>query len=213
MERPPGPKYTSVLRFAEIAPAPPLPKPATLARWRSAMPEDFRVALRAPVTSWKSPSGPLRTGSDLDAGLQWLGEAADALRAELLVVATGPEVTTGQRDRDRLMEYFARVPRAEGRLLVWRATGLWEPKPLQKMSESMSVVGGFDPVDDPAPGGTCLYACLEAEGLRRSFSHAQLMDVADKIRVTSAERAFVTISSPRSFREAVLLQSLFDEAQ
>jgi uncharacterized protein YecE (DUF72 family) len=213
LERPPGPKYTSALRFAEIAPAPPLPKPNTLARWRAALPEGFRIALRAPVESWKSPSGALRGGAELDAGLQWLGEAADALRAELLVVATGPEVTTGQRDRDRLVDYFGRVPRAEGRILVWRATGLWEPGPLQRLSESMAVLGGFDPVDDPPPRTPFLYGCLEAEGLRRSFSHAQLVDVADKIRAASAERAFVTISSPQSFREAQLLQSLFDEGQ
>ncbi len=177
------------------------------------MPDGFRVALRAPVESWKSASGALRGGSDLDAGLQWLGDAADALQAELLVVDTGREVTTGQRDRDRLTEYFAQVPRAEGRVLVWRATGLWEPGPLQKMSESISVLGGFDPVDDPPPRGPCLYGCLEAEGLRRSFSHAQLMDVADTIRGASPERAFITISSPQSFKEAQLLQSLFDEAQ
>lgn len=208
LERPPGPKYVSALRYAELAPIPPLPKPTTLARWRRELPPGFQLGLRAPEACWRSPEGPLRLSDELKRGLGWLAEAADALEASVVVIATGAAVTTGKRDRERLREYFACVPRAEGRVVVWRPTGLWEPESRQGMADSLSVVGGFDAIDDPAPLADVLYAFLRAEGLRRSFSHAQLLEVLDKLEDSGASRAFVSIESDQSFREAQLLQSL-----
>ena len=144
LERPPGPKYTSKLRFAELAPQAPLPKPGTLAKWRQKLPDEFELALRAPDVSWQSPAGPLRPSRELDAGLAWLSEAADALQTSMIVVSTSAAVTTGARDRERLREYFGRIPRAEGRLIAWRPTGLWEPDTVRTMASALSVVGGFD---------------------------------------------------------------------
>ncbi len=208
LERPPGPKYTAELRFAELAPQSPLPKPGTLAKWRQKLPDGFELALRAPDTCWQSPAGPLRPSSELDAALTWLSDAADALQASMVVVTTGREVTTGARDRERLREYFGRLPRVEGQIITWKPAGLWEPDTVQAMARELSVVGGFDAIDDPAPDGDVLYSSLIAEGLRRSFSHALLLDVYDKLRTSRASRAFVTLESGQSFREARLLQGL-----
>ncbi len=208
LERPPGPKYTSELRFAELAPQSPLPKPGTLAKWRQKLPDGFELALRAPETSWQSPDGPLRPSRELDAGIRWLSEAADALQASMIVIPTGPTVTTGTRDRERLREYFARLPRVDGRRIAWTPTGLWEPETVQTMATGLSVVGGFDAIDDPAPDADVLYSSLLAEGFRRSFSHALLLDVLEKLQSSGASRAFVTIESGQSFREARLLQAL-----
>ena len=208
LERPPGPKYTSELRFAELAPQSPLPKPGTLAKWRQKLPKGFELALRAPDACWQSPGGPLRPSRELDTGLAWLSEAADALQASMIVISTSAAVTTGARDRERLREYFGRIPRAEGRLIAWRPSGLWEPETVQTMASALSLVGGFDAVDDPVPKADVLYTSLLAEGLRRSFSHALLLDVLDKLQSSGAARAFVTIASGQSFREARLLQAL-----
>jgi uncharacterized protein YecE (DUF72 family) len=208
MERPPGPKYTAELRFAELEPQTPLPKPGTLAKWRQKLPDGFELALRLPDACWRSSAGLLRPGDQLDSGLGWLSEAADALQASMVVVATGATVTTGARDRERLREYFARIPRAEDRLIVWRPGGLWEPETVQTMATTLSVIGGFDAVDDPVPSSDVVYGSLLAEGLQRSFSHAQLLDVLDKLQSSGASRAFVTIESGQSFREARLLQAL-----
>ncbi len=209
LERPPGPKYTSELRFAELSPQAPLPRPDTLAKWREKLPKGFELALRAPDACWQSPTGPLRPSEELDAGLAWLSEAADALQASMLVVATNAAVTTGARDRERLREYFARIPRNDARLLVWQASGLWEHEGVQSMARKLSVLGAFNAADDPAPDDAeIVYASLRAEGLRRSFSHAHLLDVLDKIEGSGASRAFVTIESAQSFREARLLQAL-----
>jgi len=208
LERPPGSKYSSGLRFAELAPRAPLPKPGTLAKWRQKLPDGFELALRAPDSCWQSSDGPLRAGGELDAGLSWLTEAADALQASLIVVAMSAAVTTGGRDRERLRDYFARIPRTEGRFVVWKPTGLWEPEAVQAMARTLSVLGGIDAIDDPAPNVDVVYASLLAQGLRRSFSHAQLLDVLDKLQASGASQAFVTIESGQSFREARLLQAL-----
>ena len=210
LERPPGPKYTAELRFAELAPTAPLPKPGTLSKWKKGLPEGFELGLRAPDVSWNPPEGPLRPGAALDQGLVWLSEAVDALGASILVVATGPSVTTGARDRERLREYFSRLPRREGLRIAWRPSGLWEPDTVQRVARQMSVIGAFDAVDDPAPSGDVIYGSLLAEGLRRSFSHAQLLDVIDKLHDANAGRAYVTVESPQSFREARLLQALYE---
>jgi hypothetical protein len=208
LERPPGPKYRSELRFAELAPRAPLPKPTTLANWRKQLPGAFQVALRAPEPSWRSAAGPLRPSEELDTGLAWLLEASDALEASIIVVATGAAVTTGGRDRERLRAYFDRIPKRRDRLIVWTPGGLWEPKAAQTMAATLSVIGGFDAVEDPAPVTDVLYATLRAEGFRRSFSEAQLLDVLDKLRGSGASKAFITIESDQSFKEARLLQAL-----
>ena len=210
LPRIPGPKYAAALRFVELDLQSPLPKHRTLASWRAALPADFRLALRVPKAAWHPTSGPLRPGAELDEGLRWLSSAAEGLAADLLVVVTGPEVTTGRRDRDRLSEYFARLPRVDQRIVVWKPRGLWEPSAVQDLASTLSVVGGFDPLDDPAPSGRLRYGSLSAEGFRQSFSPSQLQEVAHKMR--GAEHAFVSISSPRSFEEARLLQSIFDES-
>jgi hypothetical protein len=208
LERPPGPKYTAELRFAELALTGPLPKAQTLAKWRSSLPEDFQLALRIPAPCWRSSTGPLRPGDELDAGLEWLSAATDVLRPVLLVLHTSSEVTTGARDRTRLNEYVSRLPRLGGTRLVWRASGLWEPDSVRRASRTMGVLPGFDPVDEPPPDGDVVYGSLLAEGLRRSFSHALLLDILDNLSASAAETAYVTIDSPQSFREARLLQSL-----
>lgn len=208
LERPPGPKYTAELRFAELAPKNPLPKPGTLAKWREKLPEGFVLALRAPKRSWNSPEGPLRPGEALDEGIAWLLEATAAVEASFVVVATDARVTTGARDRQRLRDYFGRLTRTEGVSLVWRPKGLWEPEQVQSMARSLSVIGAFDAAEDPAPRRDVVYGSLFAEGLRRSFAHAQLLEVVDNIAASGASRAYVTIESPQSFREARLLQAL-----
>jgi uncharacterized protein YecE (DUF72 family) len=208
LERPPGPKYASELRFAELAPRAPLPKPATLAKWRRDLPDGFEIGLRAPEECWRSPAGPMQASDELRAAVQWLDEAADALEASLVVVCTGAAITTGARDRERLREYFAKIPRAAGRSIVWRPAGLWEAAALQALARELSLIGGFDALDDPVPRTDIVYATLVAEGLRRSFSYALLVEVLEKLGASQASRAYVTIESPQSFREARLLQTL-----
>lgn len=210
LERPPGPKYTSELGFAELTLTGQLPKAQTLTKWRAGLPESFRVALRIPRSCWHTSAGALREGGELDVGLAWLTTAVEALEPALLVLATTSEVTTGARDRKRLRDYIGRLPRPSGMRIAWRPSGLWEPESVRALARTSDVLPGFDPVDDPAPDDEVIYGSLFAEGLRRSFSHALLLDVVDNVASSAAATAYITIDSPQSFREARLLQSLVE---
>lgn len=208
LERAPGAKYTSELGYAELAPSGPLPKLATLRRWRNSLPDGFELALRAPDACWNPPEGPLRLGPSLEEGVRWLSDAADALEASMVIVATGAAITTGARDRERVRAYFRKLALPDTCMAVWHPRGLWEPTAVQAMARSLSIMGGFDPIDDPIPDGGTVYGLLRAEGLRRSFSHAQLLDVLDGLLNAGVEHAYLSIESPQSFREACLLRAL-----
>ena len=210
LERPPGPKYASELPFVELSLQHPLPKPGTLTKWRAGLPDDFQLALRVPDPVWKNAAGPLREGETLRSGLDWLAKASESLGASLLVLNTGASITTGARDRDRLRRFIDRLPRREETEIVWRAGGLWEFEAVQSLASSLGVIGAFDPIDDPAPEGDVIYGALVAEGLRRSFSHALLLEVIDGLFACEAKRAYLTIDSPQSFREARLLRSILE---
>lgn len=207
LERAPGPKYVEVLQFAELAPRAPVPKASTLASWRDKLPEGFELALVAPRPAVASSKGPMQIDEDLEAGISWLVEAADALRARAIVVVTESELTTGQRDRDRLKAYFDRIPR-EGRMIVWSAGGLWEPDEAQRFARRLGVTCAYDPLEDEAPDEEILYARLKAVGGRKSFPEGALMDVYERVIATGAAEAYVALESPRSFKEAAKLQQI-----
>ena len=212
LQRPPNPQYTKALQFAELTLTDPLPKPKTLAQWKNRLPQNFKLALRAPESSWLSAKGALRLEPDVQTTLQWLAMAIDTLQPNLLVIPTGPEVTTGQRDRNRLTEYFKAVPKRQDCSIVWCPSGLWEPDAAQHMAHSIGVLSGFNAAQSDAPTRTThLYSYLLTYGVRRAFSHAQLSGIADTLKASGAKEIFVTIHSQHAFNEARLLQALLEE--
>ncbi|MEM8607731.1 MAG: hypothetical protein AAGF92_11525 [Myxococcota bacterium] len=207
VERPPGAKSSAGLRYAEVAPTAPLPKPATLARWRSRFSGEAKLGLRVPAPCWNGPDGVLRPDP---AAMGWLEAAIDVLEPTSVVVPTGASITTGARDRKRLEAYFSQFPKRDGIDLVWRGTGLWEPDTRESVAHALGVIGGIDALDDPVPTVAVVHAELRAEGFRQSFSQAVLADALDTLLHSGAQRAYVAIESSHAIREAKLLQSLFD---
>ena len=178
--------------------------------WRGG--NDFAIALRAPRQAWLSETGTMRFDPAMENGFSWLLEAAQRLAARLIVVRTGPELTPGQRDRDRLQTYFERFPRIDGQILVWHPTGLWEADAAQEAAARMQVVGAVDALEESPPSGPVTYSTLVARGARQSFSHHDLEGVVHKLAGAGVHEAFVAIDSPRSFQEATLLQTLATKA-
>ena len=212
LERAPGPKYLEALRFAEMAPVAPLPRASTLAEWRGRLPDDFRTSIVAPRPAVASREGPMRLDDELEAGLRWLLEAADALRVRAIVVPTDADTTTGQRDRDRIAAYFERIPR-EGRKVVWAPSGLWEPDLAQPFAARLGIDLAFDPLEDLVPEGEVVYGRLRAIGGRQRFGPDALADVVDKVLESDAREVYVAIASPRSFKEAEKLAQLAAAAE
>ena len=113
----PSAKLANSLRFFEYAPKPPLSTLATLARIGKQLNDKTGLSLVCPKSSWLTPKGAMRKGPELDAGIDWVTRVSDILRARVIVIATGAELTTGERDRSLLAEFVERL-RPTGRILV-----------------------------------------------------------------------------------------------
>lgn len=210
LDRAPGPKYLGALRFAELAPADPRPRPATLARWREPFPEGFRCSLVVPSPARISSLGAFQRDAAMDEALEWTRRAAQSLGASWVVVPTAGEISTGQRDRDRLAAWIDHYRGLDpDRTVVWSPTGLWDREHALPLASKLGLVWAFDPLQDEPPAqASLLYARLRAVGSRSRFNETLLLTVLDAIVESDAAEAVVAIDSPASFREASRLQEL-----
>ena len=197
-DRPPGPKYLAALSFAQLSFGSPLPRPATLRRWRAQLPEDFKVALGVPPEAWASRS------------VDWLGAAAEALSADVLVLNTDAKLTTSTTSRDKLGAFVGAVRAVSPVPIAWQPSGLWESEDTTKQARKLDLWAVVDPLNDSIAQGVPCYASLNAIGGRRSFSQAALQTVADNLVDSGCDTGYVAIASPGSFREATLLQTLLE---
>ena len=212
VDRLPGAKYVSDLRFAELTLRAPLPKAASLRRMRAAAPEELVLALRAPRAVLSSERGPLRFDAALERSFAWLLEAREALDARAVLLPTPSDLSTGSRDRELLAAFAARLPRDPGRYWVWAPSGPWEPETAAKVANELGLVLAFDPLQDELPEGPAAYARLRAIGARRSFSETVLEDVASKLSADPERDSFVAVEAPRGHTHAIRLQRLADGA-
>ena len=211
VDRRPGPKYCEALGFAEISFNGPPPKDNTLRRWRSELPDGFKLSLVAPFAAIHKSDGALLRGEELSERTQWLTSAARALNADFVVVQTSSKVTPGQRDRQRLLRVFESVG-SKKYALHWQPSGLWEIRSALHFTKDLNVDIACDPLQGDVPPGSVSYARLKAIGGRSRFGEGVLYDIADKLSYLAAAEAQVAIESEQSFREARRLQEIASEA-
>jgi hypothetical protein len=214
LDRLPGPKYLAQLSFCEVALPSPLPRAATIARWRSELPGPVEAALVAPHPCIVGPRGPLRLEPELVDAMEWLADATAALAARWLVLPTPPEVTPSLRSRERLAAFLDRLREelTDAVRFVWAPAGPWEPEAAAALADRLGVVLAEDPLQaEPVALGRDRYVRLRAEGARPRLSEGLLEDLLDILEGSETRRARVAIASPRSFREASRLQALADE--
>ncbi|MCB9620820.1 MAG: hypothetical protein H6724_15385 [Sandaracinus sp.] len=207
LERPPGRKYVDALRFAELTFPSSLPKRGTLARWRATLPPEMEVALVAPRATRISTLGAFRFDEALEKSLAWYVSALEATDAHA-VIPTGAELSTSTRDRERFATWLAKLPRREGRHLVWAPSGIWEAELAQPFAAELGVICAFDPLQDDVPEGPVGYARLQALGGRQRFGEGLLSEVLDALDEGDLDKTYVAIESARSFQEAKMLQAL-----
>lgn len=208
LDRAPGRKYLEALGFAEIAPAEPLPRLATVRRWREELPDPLIVSFVVPRAACRSAKGALRFDDAMSAAFDWSRESAEILNARFVVVPTPADLTTGQRDRDLFAAWLDRFGAREGRELVWHPGGLWEHEVAAPFARKLGVRLAFDPLETEPPDEPLLYARLRAIGVRARFTETLLLDALDALGASDADEAFVAIDSPRSFKEASRLAEL-----
>ncbi len=207
LDRPPGPKYTSDLGFAELAFPTSLPRAATLRKWRESLPQGFQVALVAPYAARISKHGAMRFDEDTEAAMSWLHDALDATQANIVVVPTGKELSTSKRHQDHLGEWLQRLD-AKDRKVVWAPGGIWTTDLSGPAAKRLGVINAYDPLEDDPPGGDVVYCRMQAVGARQRFTEGVLFDLLDAIIAAEADEAFVAIESPRSFQEARMLRQI-----
>lgn len=210
IDRAPGPQYKRALQFAEISLRAPLPKANTVGKWRENIAENFAISVVAPKSSVVSKLGPLRFDQTLGTNVKWLDEVATALKARFIVIPTGSDLTTGQRDRDLLSNYVDKL-RRKNREIVWAPSGLWEPPTASRFAQHLGVLYAFDPIDAPVPVGERVYGRLTAMGARSRFNENMLREVIEAVEEDDIKEAFIAIDSPRSFKEASRLQQLAND--
>jgi hypothetical protein len=198
------------MRFFEFAPKPPLPTFGTLARYRKQLAAEVQISVVAPKSTWLSPRGAMRPGAELDAGLEWLKRASDILKARCIVIATGAELTTGERDRGLLAE-FVQALKVTGRLLVVAPRGLWEAEHGAAFAQQTATVYGFDPLEDDAPAGEIAYARVHPMGARPRLTDGHLAQIAERLVEANCERAYVSVESEEGPRDARRLAKLLSE--
>jgi hypothetical protein len=211
LARLPSARALASARFLEFAPRAPLPSLSALARARKQAQRFPELALVAPRETWTTPRGPLRSGPELDAGVDWLTRVSDILSAFAIVVATGAELTTGERDRDLLAQFLERL-RPTGRTLVIAPRGLWEPEHAEPFAARVGALYGFDPLEHDAPEGAVAYARVRPMGARPRLTEGHLAQIASRVAKGSIERAYVSIESEQCVREVKRLNGQFAES-
>jgi hypothetical protein len=210
LARLPSARALASARFIEFAPRSPLPTYGTLARIRKQASGWPALSLVAPRDTWSTPRGALRSGPELDAGVEWLTRVSDILSAFAIVLATGAELTTGERDRELLANFCERL-RPTGRTLVLAPRGLWEPEHAIPFAAQLGAVYGFDALEHDAPAGTVAYARVRPMGARPRLTEGHLAQIAERLANSGAERAYVSLESEQCVREVKRLTRLYAE--
>ena len=189
------------LPFFEFAPRPPLPTFATLARYRKQFTTRTpKIALVAPRGSWQTPRGAMRPGAEVDAGVDWLNRVSNILGAFAIVLATGAELTTGERNQD-LLNAFAERLKPGGCRIVISPRGLWEPEQAVPFAQKSGTIYGFDPLEHDAPPGDFVYARVRPMGARPRLTEGALAQIAERIAMSGCQEAYVGVESERSLAD------------
>jgi uncharacterized protein YecE (DUF72 family) len=185
-----------------------LPKVQTAKRWRDEAPGRVVFSLQLPKYLFETPppGAPLAGEPGSYGGFKPTTEnrqlfenalrVADALRSEVLVLATGPALTPSKRHRDALGEFLDGVSR-EGRTLVWQPAGPWEPHQAELTAETLDMVLAVDPLRDPPPPGALAYFRLGP--FTAMASRVGTYDLERLIEAAAPyERAVIVFETPRA---------------
>jgi hypothetical protein len=206
----PAGSYFEQLSYAELALRSPLPRPTVLEKWRSSI-GAIDVGIYVPKECSVSSKGPLRPDPEMERAIGWLGEAADALDAKWIVLPTGADVTTGQRDRDLLRAYFDRLEKNDRRRFAWAPSGIWEPVLAAKEAAVLGVTAVIDPLETRF-SGTSGYGRVRGIGTRTRLSEGMMLELVDRMRDPALDDVHVVIDSARAVDDALRLRQVLEGA-
>ncbi len=176
------------------------PAPATMRKWRKAVPPHFDFSVVA------GPNlGKVKASAALERELELATAAIDALQARCFLLSTPPDVTPSALWRDRLAKLVDRLPR-DATSFAWEPHGLWEIEDAAMLAKKLGIVLVVDAARDPVPPGLVAYVRLQAIGETRSFGISALERVV--VAVGARRDAYVVFDTPEALKEAKLLRQV-----
>jgi len=176
------------------------PTPATMRRWRKAVPPHFDFCVVAGPNVAK-----LKASEAFEKELATARAAVDVLQARCLLIATPADVTPSAIWRDRMQKLLDRLPR-DATHVIWEPRGVWEVEDAAVAAKKWGIVLSVDPARDPVPAGPVAYGRLPALGETRSYGAAALERVVHAI---GARRdAYVVLETTSALAECKKLRTL-----
>jgi uncharacterized protein YecE (DUF72 family) len=169
-----------------------LPPASRLAGWRKKVPPSFAFSVVLPraVAELAPPAA-------FDAALEPALEAATALQARCIVLATTPAVRPTPPNRRRIVELGRRLA-GRGHVLAWHAAGIWGPEEVLPTAAEGEWLPVFDPVQQELPPGPIVYTRIRAMGHAQSLGADRLAAVADQL--AGRRECFVIIDAQSPLR-------------
>lgn len=202
LERAPSNRYYELLRFTEIAPRHPLPRPKVFSGFRSAAPSEAHFTLLAPPDTWKHTSGPFREDPRQSAGAEWLARTHDALAADAIVLVTGPTLSPSARDREHFVRWATWLKDTNRRRVVWQPGGVWDFEDAADFARKIGVVCAFDPLEEEPPPGEIAYARVRAIGTRSRLGEGLLTSILDTMTEADADTVYLAIEADDAIKKA-----------
>jgi len=152
------------------------------------VPPSFAFSLLLP-----RPLAELQVGKTQEDSLARSVEAARALQASVLVLATPPTVRPTKANVDRITELAAKLPR-DAHLLAWEPSGLWSPEEIARVAASSGWLPVVDAAEHEVHPGPVVYTRLRAIGKATRLGPHRLQHIASEL--AGRREAFV-VADPR----------------
>lgn len=221
----PGARYFERHGLLELHPPLSFPRAATLAKWRASIPDTCEIALAVTRRTHAGKDGALRF--DKPGARAWVDESIAALSPRFVLIATGPELSTGARDR-ALLEGFVRSVAERGPTVVWQPRGLWDADDARDLAakigcsvalDLLGAMSGPSPVGPAALAGVELpiassgplaYGRIEALGTHARLGDGHLRRALDEALATGADDVRLVIAAEDAIRKAIRLQTMVE---
>jgi hypothetical protein len=221
----PGPRYFEKYGLLELHPPLSFPRASTLARWRASIPSHCEVSLAVTRRTHGGRDGALRF--DKPGARAWLDESITALGPRFVLLSTGPELSTGTRDRALLARFVEDVS-ARGPRVVWQPRGLWEADEAERFAKENGCELALDllgaSAGPRAPGARELlglaseirsgravaYGRIEALGTHARLGDGHLRRALDEALASGAEEIRLVVQSEDALRKAARLAAMVE---
>ncbi len=183
----------------------PLPSPPKLRRWREQVPPSFVFSVVLPKAVAEFSKDP-----EIERGIDDCLEAAVALQARCIVLATPPSIRPTAANRQRVVSLGARLPQT-GHVLAWEPWGMWEREDVLETAYEAGFLPVFDGVRETLPAGPIAYTRIRALGSSAQLGTGSIERLADQLQ--GRREAFVVVEAPAAKRVRVELGPALERLQ